>query len=125
MNLNFTTIIYKQLFSPEENDGLSSNHSFQTLRFTPKQLMVISWGIHDVMPLNNFTLQFKVSGGLYKGYVQIIYNPFKDHYDISFLSLKNSGKWVTHYEVNGIHFDKIHKAINAYVEYDPSPYIRD
>lgn len=125
MIFNYTQDIYNHLFSPVERQDLSSAMSFKTLRFTPKQLMVLSWGAHDIIPLNNFTLQFKVSGGLFKGYVQIIYNPFKDRYDISFLSFDESGKLATDYDVKGLCYDKIHDAITAYVEYDPSYLVSD
>lgn len=85
---------------------------------SPNQSKVMSWGSHNFIKLDNYTLQFSVNGFLFQGLVQIAYDLVEDLYNIRFVTLESNGARTIHQEYKGGFFDVMHDVIDRYVEYD-------
>ena len=78
--------------------------------FKTQLMVVLSWGFHKPMALEN-GIRFKVTGFLFRGVVEVVYNEGRDLFDISFIK---SNKVVK--SIDGVFFDMLVDTIDDFVE---------
>ena len=81
--------------------------------FKTQLMVVLSWGFHKPMALEN-GIRFKVTGFLFRGVVEVVYNEGRDLFDISFIK---SNKVVK--SIDGVYFDMLVDVIDDVVERTP------
>ena len=101
---------------------MNQSHIVNTIRhqlFACGFHKVGSWGPHQWMMIDEYTLQFKVQGHHYRGHVRIEYNKGCDLYDIHFGDWHHY-EWRNHETIEGIYFDEMVDVIDQKVEYIPA-----
>ncbi len=79
------------------------------------QMKVMSWGTRGWTAINEYTLRFRVSGHLHKGFVTIFLTPM-DVYTVKLLNLKGEVKK----EINDVYCDELTDVIDRAVERIPA-----
>jgi hypothetical protein len=117
MKKNYAKEIYNHLVSSieiknEESEWRSNCYTFDIF---DGQAKVRSWGAHDFIKIDDLTLQFRVNGLSFAGFVQISYCPGEDLYILRFISQDSLGAWKIFQEFKEVFLYQLRDVIDNYM----------